>query len=909
MAPLNHSIIIKGFEKLAADRNPNDFFFDFLKALKFPAATIKRLREPGNNRNVAIMQEDFALEKQIYFHKARPGEDLKHTLHSIVEDPQLINRKIRFFVTTDYENVVAYDKRVDDWIDFDFKDLRENYEFFLPLTGQYEKPLTYTSHPADVKACEKMGKLYDVIRAQNHYDKEHLHDLNVFLTRLLFCFFAEDTGIFPKEGQLTNAIESLTKADGSDLADFFERLFWILDMSPNHPGRSRETATLAAFPYVNGGLFHEKIRIPHFNTKARNILLECGHLSWREISPVIFGSMFQTVMDPDLRHERGEHYTSEENILKVIGPLFLDELKDELNKLLNDKSTHRNKKLKEFQDKLTSLKFLDPACGCGNFLIVSYRELKLLELEATKAIHNGDQNGPVLFEFWKDEISKVSINQFYGIEIEEFPVDIARVSMWLMEHVINIEFGKYFGQVFPSIPLRDSANIVRANALKLNWSSVIPINELNYIFGNPPFAGYKKQTADQKADLRLLFKSKKIDYVAGWFYKAIEICNINKLIKLAFVSTNSITQGEQVTNIWGEILEKFQIYINFAYKTFAWKNEAPNSAGVHVVIIGLSAKKPKKYWLIDKNRKELVNNINFYLLDFENIIIQPRPKPISNIEPMIYGSEPRDGNFLVFDYDEYKHIIDQYPDTSIYFKKYCSAEDFTSGKYRYCLWIGFNEYLHLKKIKLFDERFEKCREYRINSKQKQAHAAQSKPYEFASIRQPSSRYLLIPIATTSNRDYIPIGYVEPDIICSNACFTISNASLFTFGILNSWMHIVWVNSIGGKLKSDFRYSNQIIYNTFPWPQVSETEKTLIENLAQNVLLAREYYPDMSLADLYDRNKMPEELKRAHQELNIAVERLYRKKPFENDDDRLRHLFLRYENLINGQDDSSLFSEE
>ena len=588
MAALNHSTIIKGFESLKGINTPAEFFMSFLKALKFSAATIKRLADSKGNRNVASVPGDFALSKQIYFHPGKKGEDLQSSLRAIVNDEALTKHQIRFYLSTDFENVVAYDRRVDDWTFFAHEDLRDNYEFFLPLTGLYEKPLAYTSHPADVKACEKMGKLYDVIRAQNHYDKEDLHDLNVFLTRLLFCFFAEDTGIFPVKGQLTDAIESLTQADGSDTASFFERLFWILDCEEGRAARRLETPKLAAFPYVNGGLFREKIRIPNFNTKAHNILLECGRLEWNEISPVIFGSMFQAVMDLEARRELGAHYTSEKNIFKVIGPLFLDDLKAELEKLLNDQSAHRVKKLKDFQTKLASLKFLDPACGCGNFLIVTYRELKKLELAAVQAIHGTDRNDLSLFDDWKNDVSKVSISQFYGIEIEEFPVDVARVSMWLMEHVMNIEFSKYFGQLFPSIPLRDTAKIICRNALIEDWLNLVEIDSKTFIFGNPPFSGAHSMTSAQKADMERVFTGnelvKSIDYVGAWYRKTADLI-LQFNCKAGFVSTNSICQGEQVPALWRDLYNK-GLQIQFAHQTFRWKNEAKSNAGVYCIIIG-----------------------------------------------------------------------------------------------------------------------------------------------------------------------------------------------------------------------------------------------------------------------------------------------------------------------------------
>lgn len=696
MATLNHSTVIKAFEKLSQERNHENFFFDFLKALKFPAATIKRLKEPENNRNVATVAGDTALSKQIYFHPASAGENLQAVLKERIQDTTLLKHKLRFFLTTDFENVVAYDARVDDWASFAFTDLRDNYEFFLPLTGLYEKPLVRTSHPADVKACEKMGKLYDVIRAQNHYEKEHLHDLNVFLTRLLFCFFAEDTGIFPIQGQLTQAIEALTKPNGSDLDEFFERLFWVLDMAPTQPGRKSESAQLAAFPYVNGGLFREKIRIPTFNAKARNILIECGRLEWKEISPVIFGAMFQSVMDPELRHELGAHYTSEKNIFKVIGPLFLDDLKAELDKILEDRSSHRKKRLKDFQAKLASIQIADPACGCGNFLVVSFRELKLLELKVISTLLETDDNKDrsVLTD-WQEEYSKVSIDQFYGIEIEEFPVDIARVSLWLMEHVMNQRFGELLGMVIPTIPLRTSAKIVCANALTTDWAEIFPVERLSYLIGNPPFAGTTTTTAGQKNEIKTVFKNRSVgylDYVACWFEKASELMLKHPEIETAYVATNSVCQGEQVATLWGDLFHH-GIHINFAHQTFRWKNEAKENAAVYCVVIGFSTKSKTnkflfKYKTINSEpNKELVSQINGYLLEDTNTIVYSASKSLSAPKGMVYGNKPS-GKAFFMDNEKRKYLISSDPLVEKYIKRFFGAEEFINGKIRYCLWFN-----------------------------------------------------------------------------------------------------------------------------------------------------------------------------------------------------------------------------
>ena len=919
MAALNHSTIIKGFEKLAEVRNPEDFFLGFLKALKFSASTIRRLKDPSGNRNVANIPGDYALAGQIYFHPvaSEGGVELCNLLNNIEISKVIQKSKIRFFLATDFENVAAYDHRVDDWTSFAFSDLRENYEFFLPLTGQYEKPLAYSAHPADVKACEKMGRLYDVIRALNHYEKDHLHDLNVFLARLLFCFFAEDTGIFPIAGQLTAAVESLTKADGSDLPDFFARLFRVLDMPMDRPERCLESARLAAFPYVNGGLFREEIRIPVFSAKARSILIECGRLAWKDISPVIFGSMFQSVMDPEKRHELGAHYTSEKNIFKVIGPLFLDDLKEELNRILEGGPSHRVQRLKAFQDKLASLQIADPACGSGNFLVVSYRELKLLELKAVEAmLKSRTSRDRSIFMDWKAEYSKVSISQFHGIEIEEFPVDIARVSLWLMEHVMNCQFGKLLGQVIPSIPLKASARIVCANALTTDWAQAFPVHQLSCIIGNPPFGGALVMGKDQKAELMSLFpdvkSAGKLDYVAAWYRKTAELMGKNPGIQAAFVSTNSICEGEQVAPLWGNLFEQ-GVHINFAHQTFQWRNEAKDNAGVYCVVIGFgkAACKHKRLFSYETPKSDPimseVGQINAYLLEAdEKLFVKSRSKALSAKFPMLLGNMPVDGGNLIIeaaDYDKFAEIESLRP----YIKKLMGSRELLHNLTRYCLWL-VDAPEEVLRLPLVAERIERCRAMRLGSRDPGCNRLAARPHEFRDLNNPETA-IAVPRVSSERREYIPMGFVSKDTILTDLCHMIPNGTLFDFGILESRMHMTWMRTVCGRLESRYRYSRDLCYNTFPWPGTSENQRKLIENLAQNVLVAREFYPDMTLADLYGPDKMPGELRKAHQELDLAVERLYRKKPFASDEDRLHHLFARYGKLVKGEDDASLFSSE
>lgn len=659
---------------------------------------------------------------------------------------------------------------MDDWADFDFADLVENYEFFLPLTGLYEKPLAYASHPADVKACEKMGKLYDIIRATNKYEDAHLHDLNVFLTRLLFCFFAEDTGIFKVPGQMTKAIESLTNPDGSDLVEFFERLFWILDMEPDSYGRQKETPTLSAFPYVNGGLFRDKIRIPEFNARARNILLECGRLEWNQISPVIFGSMFQAVMKPEERHALGAHFTSEQNILKVIGPLFLDELKTELQAILGTirdtqkkLSKDQTDKLYAFQSKLASLKFLDPACGSGNFLIVSFREIKRLEFEAVKALHKFDSPDLSLLDDWKLEASRVSIDQFYGIEIEEFPVEVARVSMWLMEHVMNVEFGKFFGAIIPTIPLKESAHIVCANALTTDWSTVVPVEQLSFIMGNPPYVGYQAMSSEQKVQISALFDGNKyarsLDLVTGWFLKASQLIKKNQSIKSAFVTTNSIAQGEQVAPLWNALFS-FDVKIIFAHTTFKWSNEAKGNAGVYCAIIGLASINEKnnecKLFLYKTVSSEpemlIVENITPYLTYGKAVIISQSKHQLNNETPnLVLGNMPKDGGNLIVEADAYDEFNAE-PILRPFIKRLVGATELLYNQPRYCLWLkdAPQEVLTHPLVK---KRLDGVRSMRLASKASDTRKFAEYPHLFKQTTQPDNLpTICIPCVTSERRE-------------------------------------------------------------------------------------------------------------------------------------------------------------
>lgn len=902
MAALNQARIITALEKIVTEAR-EDFIFSFLLAYGTPKATVKRLQMGDKQRNIAQAAGDIGVAQKIYFRPLKRGEDPQDTLTSLLALPLITQHKIRFIMVTDFKTVLAYDGKVDDQTEFDFDDLKANYEFFLPLTGQYEKAVAYAEHPADVKACEKMGRLYDCIRAINHFENGELHALNVFLTRLLFCFFAEDTGIFTKQNQMTYAVKSLTKEDGSDLTEFFETLFKVLNFPDSAPERKGLSATFQTFPYVNGGLFEEQCLIPRFDAKARRLLLDCGYMTWSDISPVIFGSMFQAVMDPAKRRSMGAHYTSEKNILKVVRPLFLDALYEEFGHILAlGAGKKKTQALKDFQIKLSTLGFLDPACGCGNFLVVCYRELRELELKVLLAMKQGTAPS----DLWLNVkmLSKVTIDQFYGIELEEFPVEIARVSMWLMEHVTNLKFGEAFGMAFPSIPLQHSAVIVCGNALLIDWSDVVPQDKIGFILGNPPFAGSRMMSNEQKEQLIHAAKSiknaKLLDYVTAWFVKAADFIYGTE-IQVGFVSTNSICQGEQVYPLWSYIFEK-GVAINFAYQTFKWKNEAKNNAAVFCIIIGFGAPRNARFLfktpsVTSEHTKVLVKEINPYLHDSRCVIVYPSSSKLSAINDIYFGNMPRDGGNLILDTEELQPFLDKEPSARPYVRRLLGSVEFLHRINRYCLWLTDADESVLKLPEIY-KRICKVKEMRLASKAKSTQQFAQTPHLFCQITQHEEKpFLLVPRVSSERRQYIPIGFMEKGTIVTDLVYIIPDATHYDFAIITSSMHMAWMRTVCGRLKSDYRYARDLCYNTFPWPSPVAQQKKHIESLAETVLMTREMYPDMTLADMYDPDKMPEPLQAAHTALDIAVDGLYRKKLFANDEERLQLLFELYGKLV------------
>ena len=793
----------------------------------------------------------------------------------------------KYILVSDFENFKLHDLEEEIIVEFKLHDLVNNVQNFGYLLG-YQKKVYKEQDPANIKAAELMGKLHDRLK-EIGYDG---HPLEVYLVRLLFCLFAEDTTIFNKQ-QFQDYIANRTNEDGSDLAPKLQELFQVLD-TPNEKRFKNLDEQLAEFPYVNGKLFQESLPTASFDSKMRTSLLECCYIDWSKISPAIFGSMFQSVMNPKERRNLGAHYTSETNILKLIKPLFLDELWAEFETVKSNKN-----KLPEFHKKISELKFLDPACGCGNFLVITYRELRLLEIAILRATY---KNGQGVLDI--REIIWLDVDMMGGIEYEEFPARIAEVAMWLIDHQMNMLISNEFGQYFARLPLKKSANIVHGDALEVDWETVIAKDKLSYILGNPPFIGSKIMSQFQRNQIVKEFDniqgSGVLDYVTGWYIKSAKFIQ-NTNIKVAFVSTNSIVQGEQTSILWGQMLNKFGIKIHFAHRTFQWSNEAKGNAGVYCVIVGFANfdtnnKSIFEYENIKGEAHEIkAKNINAYLVDAKDIFIEKRRNSICNIPEIKFGSMPNDGGFLILTDNEKIEFLKKEPKAEKYIKHLLSAKEFLNNENRWCFWLKDINPSDLKSLPETSKRIQSVKDYRNKSTRLATKKLADFPTLFGENRQPHSDFILIPRHSSENRKYIPLGFFNSEYIPSDSCSFVSNANLFHFGILMSSMHMAWVKSVCGRLESRFRYSNELVYNNYPFPE-NPTEKQIanIEEKAQKVLDVRLSFPNSSLADLYGNLTMPPALIKAHNELDKAVDLAYRSVAFISEANRMVYLFELYE---------------
>jgi hypothetical protein len=915
-------------ERAEAQTFWNNFFNIFGVSRKRVASFEKPVKKAdGHQGFIDLLWKGIVLVE----HKSK-GKDLE-TAYKQAKDyfPGLKDEELpRYIVVSNFQDIKLFDLESNTDSEFKLKDLYKNINLFGFISG-YQQKVYKDQEPVNIKAAELMGGLHDALLANGYQG----HELEVMLVRLLFCLFAEDTTIFEKQ-QFTEYIELRTNPDGSDLGIHLGQLFQTLNAAEDKRQKNLDEQ-VAAFPYVNGSLFAETINLASFNSEMRSKLLKCCYFDWSIISPAIFGSMFQSVMNPKERRNLGAHYTSEKNIRKVIDGLFLDELKEEFENIKTNKS-----KLIKFQEKIAKLKFLDPACGSGNFLIITYRELRLLEIEILKILFKGQYVTDV------STLSKIDVDAFYGIEYEEFASQIAQVAMWLIEHQMNMKLSAEFGEYYKRLPLRKSATIVHGNALRIDWQSLLnPVNSIyieaehvniykgeepvekykvanikaktvtivegakpktkekttfDYILGNPPFIGTAYQSKEQKEDMARVFNGVKsfgmLDYVCAWYIISAKVIQ-NSTTQVSFVSTNSISQGEQPAVLWSELL-KLGAKIKFGHRTFKWNNEAKGKAAVHVVVIGFQfgdSQNKTLYEYHDISGEPLsrkVKNINPYLVAGDDLTLASISKPICSSPIMQSGSALNDGGFLILTEEEVNLIVNADSKYKKLIKKFYSGQDFLNGSNRWCLWLKFTEPSELKSNSFIIERLKKVKEFRENSSRTQTKRMAAFPYLFSEERQPTSDFLLIPKVSSENRTYIPIGYMTKDDIITDKNFFVPKASSYHFGVLTSLMHMTWMRYVCGRLKSDYSYSNTIVYNNFPWPQDLPKQKIQgVAKLAQQVLKVRERYPKSSLADLYDPLTMPADLIKAHQDLDKFVDTCYRAQPFDTEMQRIEFLFDLY----------------
>ncbi|PZX56813.1 class I SAM-dependent DNA methyltransferase [Algoriphagus chordae] len=913
---MNIAQIESNLQNLIKSFSKETFIYDLLLAYGLPKASITRLQK--GNLNLSKSEGEISWKKKLRFQ-----EEYSADLHlTISELAQSIKHEERFVIVTDYELFLAIDSKTGEKLDIELAELPKHFDFFLPWAGM-EKAQHRNENPADVKAAERMAKLFDEIKKDNPVKtEEDSHALNVFLTRLLFCFFAEDTHIF-QDGQFTNAISSHTAVDGHDLRSYLESLFEVLNTASK--GRKDLPAYLNAFPYVNGGLFKDSFQVPEFSRKSRQLIIDAGEMNWKDINPDIFGSMFQGVIDPEKRGSLGAHYTSVPNIMKVIEPLFLDELKEEL-----EKAKHNPKKLNELLYRLSKIKIFDPACGSGNFLIIAYKELRRLEIaiihhlqDLQKAAAGFNSKSEQLSfipkaqlslaaSFQVELFSRIQLSQFFGVEIDDFAHEIAQLSLWLAEHQMNVEFYREFGKTSPTLPLKEAGKIVCGNACRLKWEKVCPKKEGDeiYILGNPPYLGKKEQLVNHKLDMQLVFNSqdgfKNLDYISIWFFLAAKYCSNTPKCKAAFVSTNSICQGEQVGNFWILIFSQ-NIEIIFAHTSFMWKNSAKSNAGVAVVIVGISAKNGSIKKIYSSGKIIQTQEISPYLTSGTTTIVTKRSRPLSQIPEMTNGSMANDdGNFFI-DHEEYIQLPSH---LKVYFRQILGARELFYSFKRYALWLKDEDIEKALEIDLIKSIVNKVAKYRAGSTREATRKLANTSHLFGEIRHKSGQALIIPGLSAEKRDYIPIDFLTNGEIVSNLAQVIFDFDPWLFSLLSSRLNIVWVRATSGYFKKDLRYSPVLSYNNFPVPYISDQRKQEITQCVFRILEERERHSEKTLAQLYDPDKMPAGLREAHRQNDLAIERCYRSRPFESDEERLEYLFKLYEKMIAEEKvKDSLFEKE
>lgn len=880
MASIKYSDIEKELKQLNSETLPLEIGYNLLKAFGTSDTYIKRYKAGKGNFSTF----DGILIKKQFAYKPVTTLQLTDELEALKKDDKVAKQNPRIIAVSDGETLLAYDTKERESYENKVDKIWLDFQFFYPLAG-VDKFYVAEVAEADIKAAVKMAKLHSEIRRQNEISSDtDVHDLNIFMTRLLFCFFAEDTGIFEKD-IFSNYIKQCTQDDGSDLAEALESIFNVMDKT----ARIDLPNVIKQFPYVNGGLFHQQISIPQLSYKVRKIILECGELNWGEINPDIFGSMFQGVVTPELRGDFGMHYTSVPNILKLIQPLFLNDLEEAFAKAWDTE-----KQLNALLIRIAKMKFFDPACGSGNFLIITYKELRKLEIRIWQRI--AELTGSHAIPY-----TNISIMQFYGIEIDSFAHEVAMLSLWLAEHQMNTLFSKAFTNVkIDALPLKNIDNIREGNACRVDWNEVCPHTPAEEVFvmGNPPYLGARLQSLDQKKDMEIALKNLKgsnnLDYISCWFYKGAQYIK-NSKAAYAFVSTNSICQGEQVILIWPSIFD-LSLEIFFAHTSFKWTNNASAVAGVTCAIIGVCSVNSKDKYIYTNTLTQKVSLINAYLSTGSNTIVKPRSKSISKFPTLSFGNMANDGGTLLMDKYERDQLLIDYPQSSIIIRKLLGALEFIRGIDKFCLWIDDEHKELAYSIEPIKNRIDKCERIRLESDRAATNKLASTPYKFAEVRHKDTNSVIIPPVSSELREYIPMDRLTNDVIISDSAFALYDAEMWLLGILTSKMHMTWVNAVGGRLKTDYRYSASLVYNTFPFPEISLNKRKIIDALAEEVLLTRENHSHKTLAEMYDPDKMPADLRAAHHALDMAVDGCYQSTPFNDDEERLVCLFKLYEKM-------------
>ena len=816
----------------------------------------------------------------------------------------------RYILVSDFQTFELYDLNERRKITFSLEDLPDYVEAFGFILGREHRPFR-DQDPANIKAAELVGRLHDGLAEAGY----HGYDLGRFLVRIVFCLFADDTGIFEPRDIFLDFIETRTGEDGADLGALLAQLFQVLD-TPVSGRLATLDEDLSRFPYINGDLFEGPLRIPAFDSEMRAKLLDACRFDWANISPAIFGSLFQSVMDPKERRALGAHYTTEKNILKVIEPLFMDDLRSEFDRLKTRKDSRRLTEIRRFQENLGSLTFFDPACGCGNFLIIAYRELRLLEIDVIREIREATNASTqvVLDTAWQ---SVVDVDQFYGIELGDFPSQIAESALWMMDHIMNNRLSLEFGQSYARIPLEKSPHIVHGDALEIDWSELLPPEQCSYLFGNPPFGGFvmrdvAKQTQAKTVMANLGAGGSRLDYVAAWFLKAGAYFS-KKPARIAFVATNSITQGEQVAQLWPTLFHKYGLEITLGHRTFPWGSDARGVAHVHVVIVGMSDRNTglsrRRLFLYDNSSGEPneiePKHIGPYLQDASDLadwhlVVTRKRNSISGLPKIGVGTKPVDGGHYILDLTERDRLLDDEPKASQLIRPYIGGREFINGLQRWILCVTGVSPSVLRSMPHVMERIRSVRNFRENNGGKLAKSLANQPTAFHVTVLPKSDFLVIPEVSSERREYVPVGYLSPPVIPSNQLLVVENATLAIFALVISAMHMAWLRYVGGRLKSDYRYSSGLVYNTFPMPP-KKNDLSRLEPLAQAVLDARASHTDATLADLYDPDLMPPNLRQAHKNLDGAIDKLYRRTGFESERDRVEHLFMLYEQICSPLD--------